>query len=62
VVEINDIIKCTKIKYSDTFQSYQPHDFEQMGYILKQINNNILFGYGLMHINTIDGLYFQIIV
>ena len=31
-----------------------------MGYILKRINHSIWFGYGLMHTNTIEGLWSQI--
>ena len=59
--EFNDIIETTKTRiYSDCYQTYQPVDFERMGYILKRINHSIWFGYGLMHTNTIEGLWSQI--
>ena len=46
--------------YSDCFQMYQAADFAQMNYILKRINHSIWFGYGLIHTNTVEGLWSQI--
>ena len=37
--------------YSDCFASYQPGDFQNLGYVLKRVNHSIWFGYGLFHTN-----------
>ena len=58
---VNTEAESTKtLIYSDCFQSYQVADFAQMNYILKRINHSIWFGYGLIHTNTVEGLWSQI--
>ena len=52
--EYNSINETTKTRiYSDCFQSYQPKDFEEMGYILRRINHSMWLDFGLMHTNSI---------
>ena len=46
--------------YSDCFASYQPSDFQNLGYLLKRVNHSIWFGYGLFHTNNVEGLWSQI--
>ena len=46
--------------YSDCFASYQPADFQNLGYLLKRVNHSIWFGYGLFHTNNVEGLWSQI--
>ena len=59
--EYNNVNESTKTRiYSDCFQSYQPRDFKEMGYILNRINHSIWFGFGLMHTNSIEGLWSQL--
>jgi len=42
--------------FSGCFRSYQPNDFNNLGYILKRVNHSIWFGAGSLHTNTIESL------
>lgn len=56
--EFNNINETTKTwVYSDCFQSYQPRDFKEKGYIIKGINQSIWFRFGLMNTNSIEGIW-----
>ena len=46
--------------YSDSFATYQPDDFENMGFKLNKVNHSVWFGVGLFHTNTVEGLWGQI--
>ena len=46
--------------FSDCFQSYQPINFRNLGYILKRVNHSIWFGVGSLNTNTIESLWHQI--
>ena len=43
--------------YTDSFQTYQVGDFNQMGFILHRINHSISFGQGINHKNTVEGIW-----
>ncbi len=46
--------------FSGCFRSYQPNDFNNLGYILKRVNHSIWFGAGSLHTNTIESLWSQL--
>ena len=43
--------------YSDCWSTYQVKDFNQLGYILRRVNHQVWFGYGLFHTNTIETVW-----
>ena len=46
--------------FSDCFRNYQITDFNNLGLILKRVNQGVWFGIGDIHINTIESLQHQI--
>ena len=46
--------------YSDGFSSYQPEDFLEMDYVLHKVYHSILYGQGIIHINTVESFWSQI--
>ena len=42
--------------FSDCFRSYQPDDFKNMGFILKQVNHSVWLGAGILNTNPIESL------
>ena len=45
--------------FFDSFRSFQPNDFLNLGYILKWVNHSIWFGLGSLH-TKIESLWSQI--
>ena len=58
-IDIDDIDLPTRI-YSDSFQSYQISDFNNLGYILHRINHSLWFAQGSFHTNNIEGVWSRI--
>ena len=43
--------------YSDCYSVYRQDDFNAMGFLLHRVNHSILFGQGMFHTNTVEGLW-----
>lgn len=46
--------------YSDCFSSYRQEDFTNTGYILHRMNYSICFCQGMLHTNSIEGIWSSI--
>ena len=43
--------------YSDSFETYQVSDFNNLGYILHKVNHSIGFGHGEYHTTSIESTW-----
>ena len=46
--------------FSHCFRAYQVSEFNNLGLILKLVNNSLWFGMGSLHMNTNKSLFLQI--
>ena len=56
IINENNLDIRTRI-FSDSFSSYQPQTFLELGFVLKRINHSISFGSGICNTNTIESLW-----
>ena len=59
-VIMNENVNVKTWIFSDCFRSYQPIDFQKIGFILKRVNHSVWFGTCLLHTNTIESLWHKI--